>query len=216
MLERYKTVLAYGEAEQIIEKSRFIGYVKPVVCEEEALAFIEDIKLKHKGATHNVPAYVIGDNYEIQRYSEDGEPTGTAGLPILDMLKREEIKNVAIVVTRYFGGVKLGTGGLVRAYTSTAKLVLHTAKVVDKVLHELTHIKIDYTLLGKVQNEIMNSGFLIKDTIFEDVVHLYVYAPIHELETLTQMLVNLSSGKAVIEREGMAYLNEYQGEIIFA
>ncbi|WP_053957604.1 YigZ family protein [Inediibacterium massiliense] len=214
MLKRYKTILQYAQIEHMIEKSRFIGYIKPVENEEDAIRFIEEIKSIHKSATHNVPIYMIGQNNEVQRYSDDGEPAGTAGVPILDMLKKEDIKNVAIVVTRYFGGIKLGTGGLVRAYTSTAKLVMEQGKVIEKVLHDLIKIRIDYTMLGKVQNEILNAGYIIKDTIFDEAVNIHVYAPVQKSEELIHMIQNLTSAKGETKIENTLYLNEFKGEIL--
>lgn len=211
---RYKTLLKYAEAEQIIEKSKFIGYAQPVEKEEEAIAFIESIRSKHWNATHNVPVYLIGKNNEIQRYSDDGEPAGTAGIPILDMLKKEEIRNVVVVVTRYFGGIKLGTGGLVRAYTSTAKLVLKEARVIEKVLYDLIKIRIDYSLLGKVQNELLTAGYVIKETFFDDAVNLYIYSEPDQTERCVQMITNLTSGKAEIQVEDTVYLNVENGVLL--
>nr|WP_250637339.1 YigZ family protein [Geosporobacter ferrireducens] len=213
-MKRYKTIFQYGEAEHIIEKSRFIGYAKPVENEEDALAFIEGIKIKHKNATHNVPVYIIGEKDDIQRYSDDGEPAGTAGVPILDMLKKEEIKNTAIVVTRYFGGIKLGTGGLVRAYTATAKLALQQAKIIEKVLYDVVSIKIDYTLLGKVQNELMIKEYSIKETVFEDTVSLFVYVTVEQSNQLINSITNLTNGKAVMNITDTLYLNEYNGRLM--
>jgi len=129
MKQNYRTIHEYGVHEIIINKSRFIGYAKPVESEEDAIKFIEEIKFKHKDATHNVLAYVIGQNNNIQRYSDDGEPSGTAGIPILEVLKKENLRNVVVVVTRYYGGVKLGTGGLVRAYIKGAKIALEASKI---------------------------------------------------------------------------------------
>ncbi len=206
MLKRYKTLLKYDKVEQIIEKSRFIGYAKPVENEEEATEFIESIRGKHKEATHNVPVYIIGENNEVQRYSDDGEPAGTAGIPVLEMLKKEEIKNVVIVITRYFGGIKLGTGGLVRAYTSTAKLVLNQCKVIEKALHDLLKIRMDYSFLGKIQNEVLSSGYIIKDTIFDDAVNMYVYSDVDRTENFIQMITNLTSGQADIQIQDRLYL----------
>src|SRR5699024_4890875 len=120
--------------EIIINKSRFIGYASPVESEKSAQEFIDTIKQKHKDATHNVFAYIIGQNKNIQRYSDDGEPSGTAGIPILEMMKKEDLTDTVIVVTRYFGGIKLGAGGLVRAYIKGAKCGLESANIVEKVL----------------------------------------------------------------------------------
>lgn len=214
MIKQYKTILQHAEIENIVEKSKFIGYVKPVEKEEEAIQFIEMIKEKHKNATHNVPVYVIGENNEIQRYSDDGEPAGTAGIPILDMLKKEEIKNTAVVVTRYFGGIKLGTGGLVRAYTSTAKMAINASKVIEKVLHDLLKVRIEYSLLGKIQNEVLNRGYIIKDTVFDDAVNLYIYSEVDKSETFIQLMNNLTSGKGDVSIQDTLYLNKWNGSIL--
>ncbi len=143
MLKEYKTLLAYGEGEITIEKSKFIGYATPIKSEEEAIAFIENIRTKHWNATHNVPAYIVGENNEIQRYSDDREPSGTAGIPILEVIKKEDLRNVAVVVTRYFGGIKLGTGGLVRAYTKGANGYLIKETQYDDAVHFYLYIKVD-------------------------------------------------------------------------
>ncbi|SES75748.1 uncharacterized protein, YigZ family [Natronincola peptidivorans] len=215
MLKEYRTLYKKGLDETIIEKSRFIGYAQPVFSEEAAIQFIEEIKTKHKDATHNVPAYVIGDNHEIQRYSDDGEPSGTAGVPVLELLKKEDLRNVAVVVTRYFGGIKLGTGGLVRAYTKTAKLALNDAKIVVKRAYRLMHIKIDYNLLGKVQNEIIQNGYLIKETQYDDSVHFYTYIKIDEVDSFKKYIIEWTNGRCVIEEQQQDYLVELDGKIIY-
>ena len=149
----YKTVHEFGQDEVIIEKSTFIGYAKPVKTEEEAVEFINEIKKKHKDARHNVWAYTIGQNMNIQRYSDDGEPQGTAGIPTLEVIKKEDLRDVAVVVTRYFGGIKLGAGGLVRAYTKGAKIGLEAAKIIEKVMFQEVRVRIDYNQLGRVQGK---------------------------------------------------------------
>ncbi|RKD26090.1 uncharacterized protein, YigZ family [Caminicella sporogenes DSM 14501] len=214
MILEYKTLLQYGQAEEIINKSRFIGYAKPVTSEDEALEFIEEIRKKHKDATHNVPAYLIGENNEIQRYSDDGEPSGTAGIPILDMLKKEEIKNSVIVVTRYFGGIKLGTGGLVRAYTKAAKAAVREAKIVDKILYDLFLIRIDYTLYGKVQNEIIGGNYIIKGTTYDDKVNIFVYSKPSDSNLLKSKVTDMTRGTAFIEEKDSVYLTFHNGKLI--
>lgn len=151
-MKLYNTVYREGSAEQTIEKSRFIAYVKPVSDREEAEAFIAAIRKKHKDATHNVPAMVIGDKFQIQWASDDGEPQGTSGAPMVQMLVKEGITNVVIVVTRYFGGIKLGTGGLVRAYTNSAKLGLAAAGICSVEERCVMTYAVDYTYLTKIQN----------------------------------------------------------------
>ena len=145
MKDVYRTIKEYGEDEVIINKSRFIGYSSPINSEEEAIDFINLIKSKHKDATHNVYAYVFGEESNIQRFNDDGEPSGTAGIPVLEVIKKEDLRNIVVVVTRYFGGVKLGGGGLIRAYTKGAKLGIDSGIIVDMTLHIKIKISIPYT-----------------------------------------------------------------------
>jgi uncharacterized YigZ family protein len=214
VIKEYKTIHEYGEDEVIIERSRFIGYAKPVDSEEEAVEFINEIKRKHKDATHNVWAYTIGMNMGIQRYSDDGEPSGTAGIPTLEVIKKEDLRNVAVVVTRYFGGIKLGAGGLVRAYTKGAKIGLNAGKIINKILFKDIRFKIDYTLLGKVQNELLNLGYIIKEILYEDMVTIIVYSKVDEFEILKEKITDITNGKVEIEEKEEFYLSEYNGEII--
>ena len=163
MLEQYKTVIKQGQAEIVEKKSRFIATIRPVKTEQQAREFIEEMKKKYWDATHNVFAYQIGERNEIQRFSDDGEPQGTAGMPVLDVLQREDIKNTAIVVTRYFGGTLLGTGGLVRAYGKSAKEGLFSAGICNVVLYRKFCVTISYTDSGKVQYEILQNGYELYD-----------------------------------------------------
>ncbi|WP_330665133.1 YigZ family protein [Tepidibacter sp.] len=214
MIKEYKTIHEYGEDEVIIEKSRFIGYAKPVETEEEALEFINEIKKKHKDATHNVWAYTLGMNMDIQRYSDDGEPSGTAGIPSLEVIKKEDLRNVAVVVTRYFGGIKLGAGGLVRAYTKGAKIGLSASKIIDRILYTDIRFKIDYTLLGKVQNELMNLGYIIKEILYEDMVTIVVYSKLDEVEIVKNKIIDITSSNVEIEQKEDFYLSKYNDEIL--
>ena len=213
-MSSYKTLHDFGSDEIIIEKSTFIGYAKPIKTEEEAVEFVNEIKKKHKDATHNVWAYTVGPTMNIQRYSDDGEPQGTAGLPTLEVIKKEDLRDVVVVVTRYFGGIKLGAGGLVRAYTKGAKVGLEAAKIIEKVMYKEVKIKIDYNQLGKVQNEIMNLGYFIKDTIYEDNVEIIVYSKLEEVEALTSRMIDITSATAGIVLGDEFYLSEQNGEII--
>jgi len=210
----YKTLHEYGMNEVEIERSRFIGYAKPVKSEEEAIEFVNEIKKKHKDATHNVWAYTVGENMNIQRYSDDGEPQGTAGIPSLEVIKKEDLRDVVVVVTRYFGGVKLGAGGLVRAYTKGAKIGLEAGKIIDKVLYQEVKIGLDYTLLGRVQNEIMNLGFYIKDIVYEDNVNILVYSKLEDVEGFTTKIVDITSNKCEIVLGEEFFLSEENGVII--
>ena len=213
MLKEYKTLLSYGKNEIVIEKSKFIGHATPIESEEEAIVFIEKIRTKYWNATHNVPAYIVGENNEIQRYGDDKEPSGTAGVPVLEVIKREDLRNVAVVVTRYFGGIKLGTGGLVRAYTKGAKIALEAAKIITKKLHRLIIVTIDYTMSGKVQNEILQNGYLIKEIEYDDAVHFYVYAEIDFLDRFKSQITEWTSGRCNLDFAGDEYLIEIDGKI---
>ena len=213
-MSTYKTLHEFGMDEVIIDKSTFIGYAKPIKSEEEAIEFVNEIKKKHKDATHNVWAYTVGKSMNIQRYSDDGEPQGTAGIPTLEVIKKEDLKDVVVVVTRYFGGIKLGAGGLVRAYTKGAKIGIEAAKVIEKVLYKPVSIKIDYNQLGKVQNEIMNMGYFIKDTVYEDNVEIIVYSRVSEVENITSKIIDITSATAQINIGEEFYLSEQNGQII--
>ncbi len=159
----YKTVYGYGTAEIIEKKSRFIASVKQVTTEEEAIAFISEIKAKYRDARHNVYAYVVSEN-NISRFTDDGEPSGTAGVPVLDVILKEGLTDVAIVVTRYFGGTLLGTGGLVRAYGKSAKDGIINAKITEKIYCHEVQISVPYDMLGKIQYIINNDEYIMGET----------------------------------------------------
>lgn len=195
---QYKTAAKEAQAEQIIEKSRFIAYVKPVESKEEADAFIDSIRTQHKTATHNVPAFVIGDQFQLQWASDDGEPQGTSGAPMVQMLVKEGITNVCIVVTRYFGGIKLGTGGLVRAYTSSAKLGLEAAGICEVKEMSVMKFKVDYSYLSKIQNLAQGGLFAIDDIVYEADVTLKIVSEIEDSEEVKGVFTNLTSGTAVL------------------
>lgn len=198
---KYKTILKEASAEQIIDKSRFITYVCPVETKEEADLFIASIKAKHKDATHNVPAIVIGDKFQIQWASDDGEPQGTSGAPMVQMMVKEGLTNLAVVVTRYFGGIKLGTGGLVRAYTSSAKLGIEAAGQCEVKDMLVVTVKMDYTYLSKLQNYAQNGVFAIEDLIYEDMVKAVLSVEPEERDSLMELLANLTSGSYEIVEE---------------
>lgn len=198
---QYNTVRQEAHAEQIIEKSRFIAYVKPVESREEAEAFISSVRGTHKTATHNVPAMVIGDKFQIQWASDDGEPQGTSGAPMVQMLVKEGITNVAVVVTRYFGGIKLGTGGLVRAYTSSARLGLEAAgRCMVKEMAAL-RFELDYSFLSKAQNLSKEGLFSIEDIAYAEKVTIKTAAELEDAEQVKAAFANLTSGTAVLVEE---------------
>ena len=213
-MSNYKTLHKFGVDEYIVEKSTFIGYAKPIKTEEEAIEFVNEIKKKHKDATHNVWAYTVGENMNIQRYSDDGEPQGTAGIPTLEVIKKEDLRDVVVVVTRYFGGIKLGAGGLVRAYTKGAKVGIEAGIFIEKVKYTEVKIKIEYTQLGRIQNEIMNLGFKVKDTIYSEDVEIIVYSKIEDVQSLTDRMIDITSGTADVSIGEEYYLSEKDGQLI--
>ena len=192
----YITVKNYGEASFEEKKSEFIGYVKRVNSEEEAKEFVNEIKAKHKQARHNCYGYVIGQNMGIQRYSDDGEPQGTAGIPILEVMKKSGITDCAVVVTRYFGGILLGTGGLTRAYTKASSMAIKEAGVIQKVQGLKLTVKIEYDLLGKVQYLCAKNNWYIEDIQYLDYVELFVFVEIQSVDSVEKEITNLTSGKA--------------------
>ncbi|MTV48991.1 YigZ family protein [Heliobacillus mobilis] len=207
MLEIYQTVKEYGETELEISKSRFLIYTNRAETVEEAIEFIGRIKKKHWDATHNCSAYVIGEKDEHQKADDDGEPSGTAGKPILEVIKKMGIKDTVIVVTRYFGGIKLGAGGLIRAYGKGATLGLKAAGIVERRLHTRMAIEIDYTFYGAVENELRSLGYRIDETRFTDKVTV-VALEINGLEGNLEKKVNdWTSGQASIAQEGVLYVD---------
>lgn len=211
----YKTVLHEADDITIIEKSKFIGYIKPVDSEEEAVAFVEKIKKKHWDATHNVPVYVMGEKYEVQRYSDDGEPSGTAGIPVLEMLKKENITNVCIVMTRYFGGIKLGTGGLVRAYTQTAKIALEAGILVTKALYKTLSCTIEYHYHGKLINVLEPEAFvMVHHTDYAEQVTMTLYVEPEKENWVKDKFIELTFGTVDIKEEESIYLTIKDGKVI--
>lgn len=208
MLERYKTVRQQASAEIVIKKSRFIGYAKPVESEEEAIAFINEIKQLHKQATHNCSAYLIGERDQFQKASDDGEPSGTAGKPILEVIKHKGLKNVAVVVTRYFGGIMLGAGGLVRAYTDGAVAGIEAADEIVKVLHREVLVDVDYTWYGKLENELHGKGTRVGGTDFTDRVIVHCLPEAAEAEAFIAWITDLTQGQAIISEGDIKYYIE--------
>ena len=207
MNTKYYTVQGYGHREIEINKSRFISYVNRVVTEEEALAFIETIRKRHWDATHNCSAYVIGDNDQHQKSSDDGEPSGTAGKPILEVIKKMNLKDTIVVVTRYFGGIKLGAGGLVRAYGKSAAAGLEAAGIIERQLYTLLAVQIEYALLGTVENNLRNHHYLITDKQFAATVTVFALAPSGQEAVLEAKLADWTSGQAQVEYLEQQYVD---------
>lgn len=206
MRTNYKTVKGQGEHEIVIQKSRFIAHVNRAETEEEAQNFIQYIKKIHWNATHNCSAYLIGEHNQIQKANDDGEPSGTAGVPILEVLKKRDLRDTVVVVTRYFGGIKLGAGGLIRAYGKATSEGLDAVGIVERKLMRVMETTIDYTWLGKVENELRGSIYQIKDIHYLDQVKIETYVNSGEEETFTAWMTELTNGQARIEQGEQLFL----------
>ncbi|WP_394186926.1 YigZ family protein [Metabacillus halosaccharovorans] len=211
MLSHYYTVKGYGEHEIIIQKSRFICYVERVTTEEEAIEFIQKIKKKHYDANHNCSAYLIGENDHIQKANDDGEPSGTAGVPMLEVLKKKKLKDTVVVVTRYFGGIKLGTGGLIRAYGKSVSEGIQATGMVERKLMRIMNTNIDYTWLGKVENELRSSTYLLKEIHYLNDVNVEAYVEEEKKRDFIEWMTELTNGKGDISEGDVVYL---ENEII--
>ncbi|MBM7577779.1 YigZ family protein [Jeotgalibacillus terrae] len=205
MLKKYLTVAGESESEIVIQKSRFITYTKRTETEEEAQAFIQEIKKKHSSANHNCSAYMIGEHDLIQKANDDGEPSGTAGVPMLEVLKKQGLKDTTVVVTRYFGGIKLGGGGLIRAYGKSVTEGLKAAGIVERSLNRIMTSKMDYTWLGKVENEVRSSPYPLKEIHYLEDVAVETYVEEDEIDSFTAWMTELTNGQAVIEQGEMVY-----------
>lgn len=204
-LESYKIVHTGGSGELVEKKSRFIATVHPVETEEEATNFIEKVKKKYWDARHNCSAFVIGRNAEITRCSDDGEPGGTAGKPILEVLLGEEIRNAAVVVTRYFGGTLLGTGGLVRAYTRAAQLGLSASEVVTMRYGIRFRIVTDYNSSGKIQYILGQAGIVAYETEYTEQVVFTILAPFDKAEMVQKRIMEATAAKVKMEEVEKLY-----------
>ncbi len=199
-MKLYKTVAHEAIADQTIEKSKFIAHVKPVSSREEADSFITDIKKKYRDATHNVPAMVVGEKMQIQWASDDGEPQGTSGAPIVRLMVSEGITDTVIVVTRYFGGIKLGTGGLARAYTSTAKMGLKSAGICQVSEMTVLRCRFDYNFFSKIQNA-AGKDFQINNINYTDKIEADIECEPECSDEIRDLLVNITDGRIIIKSE---------------
>lgn len=208
MLPRYYTVKGSGEHEIVIQKSRFIAHINRAVTEEEAQQFILSIKKKHWDATHNCSAYLIGENDQIQKANDDGEPSGTAGVPILEVLKKKQLKDTVVVITRYFGGIKLGAGGLIRAYGKATSEGIDAIGVVERKLMKVMHTVVDYTWLGKLENELRSSVYAIKEIHYLDKVEIETFVVEDSVNTFMEWMVELTNGQCELSEGDLLYLEE--------
>ncbi|BDC56510.1 IMPACT family member YvyE [Bacillus altitudinis] len=213
MLNRYLTLKSRGEHEIVIEKSRFICHIQRAVSEEEAQTFIQSIKKQHWNATHNCSAYLIGEHDLIQKANDDGEPSGTAGVPMLEVLKKRKLKDTVVVVTRYFGGIKLGAGGLIRAYGKSVSEAINHVGMVERCLMRTMHTTIDYTWLGKVENELRVSSFQLKDIHYAEDVIFETYVEETQKEQFIEWMTELTNGKSVTKEGELIYLEKDVGPI---
>ncbi len=204
-MELYRTIKERAEAEIVIERSRFIAHISPVGSREEADDFIAQIRSDHRDATHNVPAMVIGEKQQIQWGSDDGEPQGTSGAPMVQMIVSEGLTNLVIVVTRYFGGIKLGTGGLVRAYTSAARAAIEAAGICRVCSMGSLKVAVDYSSFEKIRNmaseaiEEDSASFVIDETEYTDKVTMDLLTHEENVQALEERIKNITNGKMKVE-----------------
>lgn len=197
-MQEYKTVEKEASDFFIEKKSKFIGYAKPVKTQEEAVDFISEIKSKHWDATHNVYAYVLREN-NIQRYSDDGEPSGTAGVPVLDVMLKESLVDVCVVATRYFGGTLLGAGGLVRAYSHTSKIALEAAGIITMAQCSVMSAEVDYSFYDRLNILLSDFSAVILNTSFSDKVCVEFSVKENIVDLLNAKLIDLSNGKYALK-----------------
>lgn len=205
MLKKYYRLKELGIKEIVINKSRFISVATPIESEQKAQEIIQRVRKEHNSATHNVFAYVLGENDEIQRASDDGEPSGTAGKPVLEIIKKEKLKNTLIIVTRYFGGIKLGSGGLIRAYAQSAKEGISAAKKGYSLLMNQVETTFDYTHQGKIENFLVDYKFVL-DTVFTDKVTVKLLLEDDEIEGFKATILNITAGQGEISIKDREYI----------
>ena len=210
----YKTVYTGGQGEIEEKKSRFIATVRPVDTENEALDFLAAMRKKYWDARHNCFAYTIGRNNELQRCSDDGEPAGTAGRPILDILLKEEVHNCILVVTRYFGGTLLGTGGLVRAYQKAAQEGLAASVIIQKRTGQKLTIRTDYNGIGKIQYLTAKNHTAVLDTRYTDIVEMDVVVPADDTDSFCSQITEATGGRAKIRRGDLVEYADADGDIL--
>lgn len=205
MLDHYLTIQSDGKHEIIIEKSRFICHIMRVTTESEAQTFIQTIKKEHRDATHNCSAYIIGENDQFQKAHDDGEPSGTAGVPMLEVLKKKKLKNIAVVVTRYFGGTKLGAGGLVRAYGSAVSETIQTIGIVECTLATIIKCSFAYSLVGKIENALEQKNYQINDKEFTNKVVFHVFVDNDDIPHFRKWITEMANGQLELTESTQKY-----------
>jgi len=199
----YQTIKQEGVDEFAVSRSRFICRSKPVTSENEAVAFIEKIRRENRDANHNVYGYIVG--VSVERYNDDGEPQGTAGIPVLDVIRKEGLRDVVVVVTRYFGGVKLGAGGLVRAYSQGAKMALDAGIIIQRRPYLSYEVTSEYSLAGKLKREYEKRDYILKDSTYLELVTQRFLIPPEEKDTLHSLTAEITAGQGVL----LAGVEEY-------
>lgn len=214
MVEQYKTVYEGGTGEIVEKKSRFIANVRPVQTEDEALAFIEEMKKKYWDARHNCSAYILGERQEQMRCSDDGEPSQTAGKPMMDVLAGAGLTNTVVVVTRYFGGTLLGTGGLVRAYSAAVQEGLKNSRIITKYWGTELLVGTDYNGIGKLQYLFGQRQIPLLDAEYTEKVRFTVLVPISRVQEIRKAVTEATSGQASVEEKRSLYFAEVDGEYV--
>lgn len=215
MQSEYKTVLRQASGETEEKKSRFIATVKPVKSEDEAVEFINQIRSKYWDASHNVYSYYICGNNIVQRFSDDGEPSGTAGMPVLEVIKRMGVQDLVVVVTRYFGGTLLGAAGLIRAYSKCASVGIENAVIVRRLLCTEVDIIVEYTLFGRLQSMFAAKGYVVKDVVYGQDVEIILYIRSDEVEGFINTVVEATNARAILETGENVYITvDEKGRII--
>lgn len=210
----YKTIKQMRQSEFEEKKSVFISTGKRVFSEEEARAFIEDVKVRYRDARHHVYAYTLGEDMQIQRYSDDGEPQGTGGIPILDVLKRNDLRNCAVVVVRYFGGVLLGSSGLTRAYVRGAVDAVTACGIVEHVEGEAVKLVLEYDLLGKVEHYMREAKHAVMAMDYGEKVEMTVHLEAAQVEPVLAAVVERTAGKAVVQRQRPEFFYKVEGRLL--
>ena len=208
MLQNYRTIKEDNQHEIEIKKSRFICFLKRIESEDEAKNFIQQIKKEHWKANHNCSAFVLGEHNEIQRSSDDGEPSGTAGVPMLEVLKKNNLINVCAVVTRYFGGTKLGAGGLIRAYSGAVAQAIASTGIVEGRLQQEVFVQLDYPNWGRMENFIANEQVAVKDTQFTDQVIVTCMVDENQIESFESKVLALLNGQVHVKTGDTTYFEQ--------
>ncbi|WP_297810533.1 YigZ family protein [uncultured Finegoldia sp.] len=214
-MKNYKSIHKSVDFSFVVNKSEFIGNCKFIESEEEALQFIDMIRTKYNDATHNCFAYIIGEDKLIQRFDDDGEPSQTAGIPILEVIKKEDLTNVCVVVTRYFGGIKLGAGGLIRAYTKAASECLNDSTIVDKKIFRDFSIEFEYSFVGAIENFLMNNDIFVKEKNYLEKVKFEILMDEDDYELIEQKLIDLTNDNIKFSLLEFNYQSSLNGKLIF-